>query len=197
MIANDGSKDETYHYLESLQSKYPHLIPLKKNNSGHGATVLYLYRYAVEHGANYVFQTNSDGQTYSDEFWEMWHRRADYDFQIGNRNSRQDGLGRVFVSSVLRIVVFMIFLTWVKDANTPFRLMKAEKLEAVMRVIPEDFFLCNVAIAAIAKKWNYKIRWQNISFKPRQGGANSINMSRITKIGWKAIGDLRKIDRFS
>ena len=67
--------------------------------------------------------------------------------------------------------------------------MKAEKLNAIMYVIPEDFFLSNVAIAAIAKKWNYKMCWQNITFKPRQGGVNSINMKRIVKIGWKALGE--------
>ena len=30
--------------------------------------------------------------------------------------------------------------------------------------------------------------------KPRQGGVNSINMKRIFKIGWKALGDFRKIN---
>lgn len=189
VIANDGSKDNTFAIMEKLTAQYPSLIPLNKENSGHGATVLFLYRYAIDHGADYIFQTDSDGQTNPDEFWKMWKHRADYDIQIGNRTSRQDGLVRIFVSNILRLVVLLIFHTWIKDANTPFRLMKADKLNAIMRVIPEDFFLCNVAIAAIAKKWNYKIGWQNITFKPRQGGVNSINMKRIVKIGWKALGE--------
>ena len=63
-----------------------------------------------------------------------------------------------------------------------------------MKVIPEDFFLCNVAISAIAVKWKETIRFYNITFKPRQGGINSINMKRIFKIGWKAIGDFRLIN---
>jgi hypothetical protein len=87
-----------------------------------------------------------------------------------------------------------MFHEWVVDANTPFRLMSAPKLQAVISTIPSDFFLCNVAISAIATKWNYKIGWYNISFKPRQGGVNSINMKRIVKIGWKAIGDFREIN---
>lgn len=62
-------------------------------------------------------------------------------------------------------------------------------------MIPHDYFLCNVAISAIAVKWNYKIGWYNITFKPRQGGVNSINMKRIFKIGWKALGDFRTINR--
>lgn len=76
-----------------------------------------------------------------------------------------------------------------------FRLMRADKLQSIMNVIPQDYFLCNVAISAIAVKWNYKIGWYKITFKPRQGGVNSINMRRIFKIGWKALKDYRIINK--
>lgn len=195
VIANDGSKDDTYAIMQGLKERYPLLEPLDKPNSGHGATVLYLYRYAISQGADYVFQTDSDGQTCPDEFWQMWDNRKRYDFQIGVRKGRQDGANRVFVSKTLRLVVWLMFHEWVTDANTPFRLMRANKLQRIMDVIPHDYFLCNVAISAIAKKWDYKIGWYPITFKPRQGGVNSINMKRIMKIGWKALGDFRTINR--
>jgi len=195
VIANDGSKDNTYAIMQQLQPKYPQLIALDKPNSGHGATVLYLYRYAIENGAEYVFQTDSDGQTNPDEFWQIYENKERYDFQIGTRGSRQDGASRVFVTKTLRLVVWLMFHEWVKDANTPFRLMQVDKLKAVMDVIPSDYFLCNVAISAIAVKWNYKIGWYPITFKPRQGGVNSINMRRIFKIGVKALSDFRTINK--
>ena len=88
-----------------------------------------------------------------------------------------------------------MFGVWVKDANTPFRLMKAERLAAVMKYIPEDFFLANVAVSAIAVKKKESVAWYPITFRPRQGGVNSINMKRIIKIGWKALGDFRMINR--
>ena len=87
-----------------------------------------------------------------------------------------------------------MFHEWVKDANTPFRLMKVDKLKPILGVIPADYFLCNVAISAIAVKWKYKIGWYPITFKPRQGGVNSINMKRIVKIGYKALKDFRLIN---
>lgn len=195
VIANDGSKDDTFKILQSLQETYPQLIPLDKPNSGHGATVLYLYRYAIESGADYVFQTDSDGQTDPTEFLQMYENREKYDFQIGHRIDRQDGSSRVFVTRVLRAIVWLMFREWVVDANTPFRLMSSDKLKPIMDVIPHDYFLCNVAISAIAVKWKYQIKWYPITFKPRQGGVNSINFRRIVKIGWKAIGDFRKINK--
>ena len=194
VIANDGSKDNTFEILSKLQECYKLLIPINKPNSGHGATVLYLYRYAIDNGADYIFQTDSDGQTNPDEFWQMYENLSKYDFQIGHRLGRQDGASRVFVTKTLRFIVWLMFHEWVIDANTPFRLMSVEKLKPILKVIPEDYFLCNVAISAIAVKWKYNIGWYPITFKPRQGGVNSINMKRIIKIGWKALGDFRKIN---
>lgn len=194
VIANDGSKDDTYGIMQGLAEKYPLFVPLDKNNSGHGSTLLYLYRYAMEQGADYIFQTDSDGQTDPQEFLPMFEHRAEYDFQIGSRTDRQDGNSRVFVTKVLRLVVRAMFGVWVKDANTPFRLMRTDRLRKIMSVIPDDYFLSNVAISAIATKWKYKIGWYPITFKPRQGGVNSINMKRIFRIGLKAMGDFRAIN---
>lgn len=196
-IANDGSKDDTFDKM--LKAKEDNALtyfePLDKPNGGHGQTVLHLYRHALLHGADYVFQTDSDGQTDPEEFWQMFEHRHDYDFQIGYRKGRQDGADRVFVTKTLRLVVWLMFHVWVTDANTPFRLMQREKLQAIMDVIPQDYSLCNVAISAIGVKWNYKIKFYEITFKPRQGGVNSINMKRIFKIGRKALSDFWKINR--
>jgi len=194
-IANDGSKDNTFAIMQGLKEKYPLFEPLDKPNSGHGATVLYLYRHAIKNGADFIFQTDSDGQTNPDEFWQMWEKRKMFDFQIGYRKGREDGGSRIFVTKTLRLVVWMMFHVWVTDANTPFRLMATDKLQPIMDVIPADYFLCNVAISAIAVKWHYKIGWYTITFKPRQGGVNSINMKRIFKIGWKALSDFMTINK--
>lgn len=193
-IANDGSKDNTYEIMQSMKADYPYFEPVDKTNSGHGATVLFLYRHAIANGADYIFQTDSDGQTDPEEFWQMWEHRNKYDMQIGHRKGREDGISRVFVTKILKLVVWLMFHEWVVDANTPFRLMHRDKLKDIMNVIPQDYFLCNVAITAIAQKWNYSMKFYEITFRPRQGGVNSINLKRIVKIGWKALNDFRKIN---
>lgn len=99
------------------------------------------------------------------------------------------------VTKVLKAVVRVTFGVSVTDANTPFRLMKATSLAEVMKMVPDDFFLSNVAISALAVKRGYKCRWLPITFKPRQGGVNSINLPRIFKIGRKAVGDFIAINR--
>lgn len=195
VIVDDGSKDSTFETMKEIQAQYPDFIPLKKSNSGHGATCLYAYHYALENQSDYVFQTDSDGQTCPSEFWTMWEDRKNYDFIIGSRTNRQDGFSRIVVTKVLQLVVWLTFGVFVEDANTPFRLMKSDHLKRIMEYVPNDFFLSNVAISALAVLKKEKIKWVPITFKPRQGGVNSINLKRIFKIGMKAVGDFRMIKR--
>lgn len=195
VIANDGSKDHTLAKLEELSSSHPYLVALDKPNSGHGATLMHLYRYAIDHNADYIFQTDSDGQTNPDEFWQFWNEREKYDLQVGHRNTREDGFSRIVVTKVLKAVVRLSFGVSVIDANTPFRLFNVKKMADVLSLIPQDFFLANVAMSAIAVKNKKHARWLPITFRPRQGGVNSINLRRIFKIGIKALGDFKKINQ--
>jgi dolichol-phosphate mannosyltransferase len=194
LIVNDGSIDKTYSILLELQKQYPQLIVESKPNSGHGATCLFAYRKAIEANADYIFQTDSDGQTNPDDFAKFWENRIYYDFIIGSRNSRQDGFSRLIISKVLKLLVWIIFGVSIKDANAPFRLMKADKIAELMKFIPENFFLSNVAISVIAMKKNICC-WIPITFKPRQAGVNSINIKMIVKVGFNAINDFIKIKR--
>ena len=125
VIIDDGSKDSTFARMEALAKELPMFIPVTKRNQGHGATVLYGYHYALKAGADYVFQTDSDGQTLPKEFWDFWQKRADYAMVIGHRKGRQDGFSRVFVTKTLKLVCRLCFHVTVTDANTPFRLMEA------------------------------------------------------------------------
>jgi glycosyltransferase involved in cell wall biosynthesis len=193
VIFDDGSKDQTFAKMQELEQKYPFFKAETKSNSGHGSTCLYAYRYAIEKGADYIFQTDSDGQTIPNEFWTLWNEKINYDYLIGYRSHRQDGFSRIIVTKVLKWIVRCIFGVKVKDANTPFRLMKREHLAEYLKVIPKDFFLSNVIISTIAVKRKENIFWTPVTFKPRQKGTNSINIKRIIKIGWKAIGDFKQI----
>ena len=194
VIIDDGSRDRTFSILQEAVISRPLLCPITKPNSGHGATVLYGYHYALDHGADYVFQTDSDGQTLPEEFEPFWAQRESYDMVIGWRKERQDGASRVFVTKTLKIVIKVCFGVTVKDANTPFRLMKTETMREYIDLIPKDFNLSNVLLSVIYQKKNCSVLYIPITFRPRQGGVNSINMKKIFKIGKQALSDFRKLD---
>ena len=195
VIIDDGGKDSTYEKLLKLQEELPQLEPITKANSGHGGTVLFGYNYALEKGAKYIFQTDSDGQTIPSEFWTLWEQRENYDIQIGHRKGRQDGLSRVFVTKTLKLVLFFSFGLWIKDANTPFRLMSAKSLQEYIGQVPKDYNLSNVLLTVIYEKNKRRIRYIPITFRPRQGGENSINFKKIIPIGKKALKDFRELSK--
>lgn len=195
VIINDGSKDDTYDILQECAATRPLLVPLTKKNGGHGPTVLFGYRYALESNADYIFQTDSDGQTDPAEFEHFWELRNEYDAIIGSRSKRQDGFSRKFVEKVLLLILRMTFKVKIPDSNAPFRLMKRELMEKYIGKMPEDFNLPNVMLTTYFAYFKEKIKFEEITFKPRQGGTNSINIRKIIKIGIKAVKDFAALKK--
>lgn len=196
VIIDDGSKDQTYHMIRESAKDKPLLLPLTKGNEGHGATVLFGYQYALDAGAEYIFQTDSDGQTLPEEFSRLWSRRKKYDVVMGHRKNREDGFSRVIVTKVLKFVLWIVFGLKITDANTPYRLMKREVLKKYIVKVPEKFNLSNVLLTVFFVNGEEKIAFVPITFRPRQGGVNSINIPKIIKIGIQALKDfaaLRKV----
>ena len=195
LIVNDGSKDRTFELLRTLADTRPLLVPVSKTNGGHGSAVLHGYRLALEQGADWVFQTDSDGQTDPAEFESFWERRQDYDAVIGNRLVRGDGRDRKFVEDVVCLLLRIIFGIRVEDANAPFRLMKAGLLRKYIDKLPTDFNLPNIMFTTYFVYFKERVLFLPISFKPREAGKNSINPKKIIKIGWKAVGDFYRLRR--
>ena len=194
VIINDGSKDDTFDILQREGKNRSLLVPLTKKNGGHGDTVLFGYKYALKNGADYIFQTDSDGQTRPEEFHMFWKKREQYKAMIGYRNHRKDGISRILVTKILRLVVFLCFGVWVTDANTPFRLMEASTLKKYLKLIPDHFNLPNVVLSVIYVKFcKDEVKFIPITFRERQGGTNSINLKSIVRIGRRAVIDFIKI----
>ncbi|MCR5250311.1 MAG: glycosyltransferase family 2 protein [Lachnospiraceae bacterium] len=195
LIVNDGSTDDTAERLAELAKDRPRLIPLGKENGGHGPALIYGYSYALEKGADWIFQTDSDGQTDPADFPKFWKRRKGYEALFAYRPERGDGSSRAFVEKVLCLVVFCFFGVKLPDANAPFRLMSREYLSTYLNKLPKDFNLPNVILTALGAHDRKSIRFLPISFGARKKGKNSINVKRIFAIGWKALSDFAKIRR--
>ncbi len=190
LIVNDsGSKDNTHSILLEMQKKYPQLEIVSNTNQFHGPKVISLYRKAIDEGADYIFQTDSDGQTDPDEFKAFWELREEYDAILGERTVRGDGQIRKFVENVVCLFLRVFFGVKVPDANAPFRLMKADVLNKYIDRLPEDYNLPNIMFTTFFSFYKEKLCFKEISFKPRQAGTNSINIRKIIKIGLAAMKD--------
>lgn len=191
VIADSGSVDKTHDILIGLQQQYPQIEILENTLKQHGPKLIALYKYARDNQIDYVFQTDSDGQTNPDEFAAFWNLRSDYDAILGHRSVRGDGKLRAFVEKVVCFLLWVIFGVKVPDANAPFRLMKVSVVSKYIDRFEDDYDLPNIMLTTFFAHYKEKLAFREVSFKPRGGGVNSINIPKIVKIGWKALGDFR------
>lgn len=89
-------------------------------------------------------------------------------------------------------MLWIFFGIKVQDANAPFRLMKTSLVKKYIDRLPADFNIPNIMLTTYFVYYKERVKFIPITFKPRQGGKNSINIKRILQIGWHALGDFMR-----
>ena len=191
-ILNDGSKDNTLQKLYVLKENHEQIIIVDKENSGHGQSCILGYKIAIENGADWVFQIDSDGQCDTQYFESFINNKENLDCSLfGNRKTRDDGFKRLIISKFVTFFVMIATGVYVKDANVPYRLMPSEELNKIINKIPIDFYLANILISVLLQK-EKNIKWQPIHFKNRIAGTPSVKTFSFVKHGFKLYKQLRK-----
>ncbi len=192
VVADEGSTDGTRRILESLQAEFPRLVIFPDTRKEHGPKLMALYYLAVRSGADYVFQTDSDGQTNPKEFAWFWTRRHRYTAIFGSRPVRGDGQGRAAVEKGVCALLKAYFGVTVPDANAPFRLMQVTALKKYLPVLPAEYELPNIMLTALFVRGQEKVMFRNVTFAARSGGVGSVDLRKILKAGFKAMQDFYK-----
>ncbi len=195
IIADSGSMDRTHEILTRLCDEYDDIEIMSDTARFHGAKLIALYKYAVAQGADYIFQTDSDGQTSPAEFGAFWNDREANDAIVGCRPVRGDGMARKLVERVLCVLLYIYYGVRIPDANAPFRLMSRSLLEQYIERFDDEYNLPNVMLTTFWVYDSRQICFRDISFAPRQGGASSINFTRIACIGWKSLRDFKNFKK--
>ena len=195
VVADSGSTDNTHAILEKMKETYPQVEVLSDTGKYHGPKVIALYSYAIKNGADYIFQTDSDGQTLPEEFDAFWQLRNGYKGIFGHRVVRGDGKSRAFVEKVVCFLIKCYFHVKVPDANAPFRLMDAKTVAKYLPRLDKDYNLPNIMMTTYFAYYKEEMTFREITFRPRQGGKNSINIRKIVEIGWKALKDFHKLKK--
>ena len=192
VVADSGSTDRTHSIISKLQSDFPQLDVLFTKKQYHGPKVIALYKYAIANNADYIFQTDSDGQTNPLEFPSFWQDRNKYVGIFGNRSVRGDGRERAAVQKVCCFLLRLFFGVKIPDSNAPFRLMNAKTLSKYIDFLPEDYNIPNVVMTALFARYEKEICFREITFRNRVAGINSLSLRKIILIGVSAISDFIK-----
>jgi glycosyltransferase involved in cell wall biosynthesis len=196
-IVDDGSTDETLRILRDAEQKIgDRLSVVTKTNSGHGRTCRVAYQCALESGARWILQIDSDGQCDPAFFPEFWRRRTDADCVFGVRVQREDGAIRHLISTGCRLLVALATGRDLKDANVPYRLIRRDALARAVTKIPADFDLQNIALTLVLKR-DTSLKWAYvpIRFRARETGSNSMNLRKISGLGFRMLRQIHRVGR--
>lgn len=190
-ILNDGSKDKTLSKLNAFAASDPNLKVIDKKNTGHGQSCVYGYKLAIENGADWILQVDSDGQCDPKYLSDFINHANEYKVVYGYRKTRDDGFKRFVISRFVSLFTYVATGKWVKDANVPYRLIHVDIMQNIVHKIPADFYLANIYVSVLCKK-NAKMKWVDIHFRDRSGGSPSVKTFSFVKHGFKLYKQLKE-----
>jgi glycosyltransferase involved in cell wall biosynthesis len=175
-VYDDGSRDGTPRILGDLAERDPRLSVVRHANRGHGPTILRGYR---EARSPWILQIDSDGEMSSSHFASLWRERESHDFLVGARLDRVSAPVRRLVSAGSRAAVHLLIGNGVRDVNSPYRLMRRERLLPLLDVLPEDPFAPNVLLSGLAARARLRVLECPVPHEGRRVGRGSLTSRRL------------------
>lgn len=147
-VYDGGSTDATLDIIRTRMGDEPGRINLKvMPGVPHGPSILQGYR---EARSEWIFQMDSDDAFGTDAFEDLWARRGEYDILLACRTNRRSNWSRRVVTECGRVVIWSFFHSKVKDANTPYRLMRTSAVTSLLAILPDDAIVPNVLLSGLA-----------------------------------------------
>ncbi len=177
LVIDDGSNDNSLKIINKVYKNSNKIIKIKKDNSGHGNTILFGYKYAIKNNYDLIFQTDSDNQFKSKDFKKLLDQlNTESELILGIRKKRKDGFIRVILSKFfLRFIITILFGKFIFDPNVPYRLITNKFLKNFLDSLKKDsYFAPNLLMSIYAKKANnvvvkhYKRKTGMLTWKPKK-----------------------------
>ena len=179
VVVNDGSRDRTGVLLDEAAAKDARIHVVHQQNGGHGAALLAGLERAR---GEYVFLIDSDRQIPLDDFRSAWtEMQAGRDAVFGVRRRRFDPAFRLYLSSLVRESVNVLFRVRLQDPNVPYKLFRRAIWSDVRECVPENTLAPSMFLAIAAKSRGYNIVEIDVTHKERDTGEVSLRHFRLLK----------------
>ena len=184
LVIDDGSPDGTAEIVRERQKAYPeslHLIE-RQGKLGLGTAYLTGFRWALEHGYDYVFEMDCDFSHNPDDLIRLWAAAAEgADLVIGTRyvtgvNVVNWPMKRVLMSYYASAYVRAVTGMPVRDATAGFVCYSAKLLRAMdMDAVEMKGYGFQVEMKYTAWKLGFRIKEVPIIFTERTQGASKMS----------------------
>lgn len=191
LLFDDSSTDGTTDALERLRARHPFIRINRSKRDGFFNSAMRLYRLA---DCDLVFFTDSDGQYVAADFWKVAAQIEHNDMVHGAKVDRHDPRYRLTFSGVYNVIVREMFGSVAVDANSAFRLIRRELVEAVLPQIGHLRMLPNSEMYIRAERMGFRIQNVAVRHRPRMHGVSrSLPAGRFFVECWAAFQGLRAL----
>lgn len=199
VVVDDCSTDRTSAALAVAAAADPRIKVLTNPvNAGHGVSVRRGFDAAR---GDWIFQIDSDGQVDLAQFDDLWVQRERSDLLMGVRAVRHDPRHRLVLTRITRVVVSVLARRWLRDANVPFKLVRADLFRHLAPLMPADAFAPSILLALGAARSGARLTEVEIRHLPRPHGASTLRVWRLARAclrsGWQTLRfSLRRLPPF-
>lgn len=186
-VYDDGSTDGTGAVVDDYARHHPRVVAHHQTNRGHGPTILAAYRALA--GAEWLFQTDADGEMGAEGFPRLWALRHDHDLVLGRRTDRPQPWMRQVLTSGARWCAQRFSSSAARDTNVPFRLMRSEVFRPAFDLLPDQAYAPNVLLVAYAGHRGLRTREVDMPFQSRRGPAHPMPLPRAIRNAARCAGD--------
>ncbi len=195
LIVDDASPDGTGEVAEQLRSRYPgrfHVIH-RTGKLGLGTAYITGFRYALDHGADYIVQMDADFSHSPAYIPKLLAHLDRYDVVVGSRyvpGGRLDerwSWWRHFLSWWANSVYARLILgVQVRDVTAGFKAWRRQTLEGInLSRIRSNGYVFQVEMAYVTEKLGYRVLEIPIYFEDRRIGKSKMSIPVKLEAAWR------------
>jgi dolichol-phosphate mannosyltransferase len=171
IVVDDCSTDKTSAEVTRLALEgFPVSIMRNQHNSGHGISTRRALEAGLSSGSEYVIAIDGDGQFEGVDVRRVFDQlTGSLDVIEGVRRGRQDPWFRRLVTFSTRCLVFFRSGHFPKDANTPLRAYRRERLKEILSSISPSTPVPNLEISALVRRGNFAFLELDVRSRDRLG----------------------------
>ena len=191
LVVDDGSPDGTADIVKDWMAREPRVHLLQRpGKMGLGSAYRDGFRYALENGAQYIFEMDADFSHDPDSIGEFLKNADEVDVVLGSRYLHgitvvNWPLRRLILSYLANRYTQIVTGLPLKDATGGYKCFRRRALEAVrLDKVKSDGYAFQIEMSFKCWKKGYKIREIPILFVDRQAGVSKMSRRIVWEAAW-------------
>ena len=202
LVVDDRSPDGTAEVVRGRMAREPrvHLIE-RPGKQGLGSAYREGFRYALENGAEYIFEMDADFSHDPDAIPEFLRHAEEVDLVLGSRYLKgvtvvNWPLRRLILSYAANLYTRVVTGMPVNDATGGFKCFRRRALEGIrLDRAQSDGYAFQIEVSFKCWKRGFRLREIPIMFVDRRAGESKMNRRIIVEAAWR-VWQLRLRDLF-